>query len=290
MSLKKFLVTIRFILAHPTCGAPGILRHLHWQFKKRRQPFRPYAIEVTPHTSLKVDERWKENGVAVLAWSMQKYDHNNMSFILDVLKDEQQATAFFDVGANVGIYSLLASEAEQVVVHSFEPHPRTAEMLAANLEYNRRKNVIVHQMALSDEDGTISFQDVKGSAMNRVLEKATGNSIEVERTTLDRLVMSARVKPNLIKIDVEGHELATLRGMRNSLDECLLIFLEENHDAEPTLDALPAGFSGPYYLDFKERLISAEQCQPNEDALYVNDALFPGFCDRKGYRFEAITC
>jgi FkbM family methyltransferase len=129
----------------------------------------------------------------------------------------------FDVGANIGLYSLgLSSLAPRGRVFAFEPSPGSAEFLSANLRTNEAENVEVFAAALADHEGTISFHDVpfftagsftaeEGSWLG---SDAVGSTlVEVPCTTLDAFVKEHAVeRVDVVKIDVEGAELAVLEG------------------------------------------------------------------------------
>ena len=134
----------------------------------------------------------------------------------------------FDVGANIGLYSLgLSGLAPRGRVFAFEPSPGSAEFLRANLRSNKAENVEVFAAALADHEGTISFHDVpfftagsftaeEGSWLG---SEAVGSTlVDVPCTTLDAFVEEHAVeRVDVLKIDVEGAELAVLEGGATSL-------------------------------------------------------------------------
>lgn len=154
-----------------------------------------------------------------------------------------------DVGANQGGWTLTMAASGASVV-SFEPVPDTAARLAANIRNNPaaiRDRIEVHTVALGDSEGIIHFTAGLDAGNHRLPERIdnTGaiastaliGQIEVPVTTADE-ALSARV-PVLIKIDVEGEELAVLNGARRVLADSQLAaviietFRPHNHDREP---------------------------------------------------------
>jgi FkbM family methyltransferase len=118
----------------------------------------------------------------------------------------------YDLGANVGYYSLAA--ARRVGPHgrviAFEPLPDVADVLERHLAVNGIRNVTVERCAVSDEDGEAWFDPGVGSAYGRLSE--TGR-IRVPTVSLDRFcAVRGLPLPNVVKIDVEGAELQALRG------------------------------------------------------------------------------
>ena len=118
-----------------------------------------------------------------------------------------------DIGANLGWFTLLSSKlvGSRGQVHAFEPQPKIAAMLNASLAINGSDNVTLHDVALSDREGTAEFHVLGGNygagrlGDNDVTER--WNTIRVQTveagTYLDSLDLP-RVR--LVKIDVEGHE------------------------------------------------------------------------------------
>ena len=127
--------------------------------------------------------------------------------------------AFVDVGANTGLYSLLAATlAPSKDIISFEPHPDIAAALLNNLAVNHLQDrVVVHQIALSDSAGILNlYMPDQGHGLietSASLERnfqLAASSIQVPVKRLDDLELSGLVA--VIKVDIEGHEYAFLRG------------------------------------------------------------------------------
>lgn len=136
---------------------------------------------------------------------------------LHQLKNIAPSTSFFrtvvDVGANVGDFTLaIRNSAGQIV--AVEPAKENFSALNANLQVNRTKNVVPVNVAASDKRKELYLQ---GDASNFYV----GESEEGERATgmpLDLLARRLRIKDiDLMKIDVQGHELFALHGMRSLL-------------------------------------------------------------------------
>ena len=137
----------------------------------------------------------------------------------------------FDVGANIGQYTLLASR-RVVAVHAFEPTPRTVEKLRVNIALNNLSNVTVNQVAVSDRTGdAILFTDPKNPDTNSIMGgNENAPSISVPTITLDDYATSHALIPDLIKMDIEGAEMLALRGATRLLNEenAPLILMEIN--------------------------------------------------------------
>ncbi len=137
---------------------------------------------------------------------------------------------FLDVGANIGMLSLLAARCvgPQGRVHAVEPNPQVAARLRASLERNAIENVELHECGLSDRVEELAL---------RVWAHHTGQGTFAQRTNsgLAPLTAEHRVRvvrgdellsdrrdgrelaPGVIKIDVEGFECRVLRGLERTL-------------------------------------------------------------------------
>ena len=154
------------------------------------------------------------------------------------LENERDKGCFYDVGANIGLYGwLVCSISSTRKTIAFEPDPQNLELLGMTQALAKLENWQVNGIALSDKCGNFSFfQDSITSATGTLclddkpwIEKYLGcktQTIEVKTCTMDEILDSAQW-PSLIKIDVEGHELAVLRGGIDTLSKYKpLIILE----------------------------------------------------------------
>lgn len=118
---------------------------------------------------------------------------------------------FFDVGANVGLYSLLASKlVEDGKVVAFEPDPANVAFLKRHLILNRVANVTVLDCAITDKEGTGSFSDESTHAMGHL---EVNGKLSVATATIDALLQRQAIPPPThIKMDIEGEEFRALIG------------------------------------------------------------------------------
>jgi len=129
-----------------------------------------------------------------------------------------------DIGANIGIYSLLIAKyvGASGSVHAFEPTPRTFEQLCANYELNGFTCVQLNQLAVADKSGTSTFYLYNQCGMNSMRRQDwVGKPLEqivVETISLDEYVLAKNLqRVDLLKIDVEGAELTVFKGARSLL-------------------------------------------------------------------------
>lgn len=131
------------------------------------------------------------------------------------------ADVFFDVGANVGYYTVLGAKAvgARGRVVAFEPLVRNLNYLYRHVQMNRLENVKIIPSACSDTISLAAFSSGQNTAMGHLAEtigscaETLENDIALVSTvTLDAVAARLHVTPNVLKIDVEGAELAVLRG------------------------------------------------------------------------------
>ena len=199
---------------------------LHPQQEIKRFWFELYHRRRPPHDVICYgkDYSLKLRSDSVLAESLfigGAFEENEIRFFRDVVKP---GMTVFDVGANVGLYSVISGNAvgQSGRVWSFEPFPPIAMYLRENVCLNDLINVTVVEKAVSDLMGTFDFHvfpegcDVYNSlgAKERPEEKLHAvEKILVEVTTIDAFAGEAGIeKIDILKIDVEGAEERVLKG------------------------------------------------------------------------------
>ena len=142
------------------------------------------------------------------------YEYDNTLFWL---KQAAQANVIFDLGANVGLYSLLAAAHNQRgMIHAFEPKLELVDKLRANLDLNGLSNVVVNPLAVGAVNAQLYLHHSRGAdgsneGMNYVSKSPTGMAVEV--LTLDDYCTTHGINHvDLMKIDIEGGEFDALTG------------------------------------------------------------------------------
>lgn len=126
-------------------------------------------------------------------------------------------TTVWDIGANVGLYTLPSARAvgPEGSVVAFEPMPRNLHFLRRHLALNGLGRVAVCDAGVSDAAGTLRMAEGDSPSEFHV---DPGGSWEVRAVTLDEwLCESGLPPPDVVKIDVEGSDDAVLRGGVRSL-------------------------------------------------------------------------
>ena len=147
-------------------------------------------------------------------------------YLLRRLSDHCGCDTFLDVGANIGLYSMLfASLDKGLSIHAFEPSPTTFRELERNIALNSLDHIQTYQLAVSDLQRQVEFGIVHElSGANSVLDTTIHDTgkftrrVQVEAVRLDdKLFLTGR--RICVKIDVEGHEHRVLDGMSRLLQE-----------------------------------------------------------------------
>ena len=272
MSLKQFSNSIRSIWRNPHIHrGKAIVRHAHWQWKKAWNLF---PLEQTISQS-RITVPHKSCGVGALINSQELYNYNNMKLIQWLLRG---GGVFFDVGANIGSFTLLASELSNVKVFSFEPHPITFQTLQGNVALNHRTNVVLLNVALGNDDGEAFLTNVPGGAMNHIQESSAGNGIAIACARGRSICDAYQVVPQYMKLDVEGFEYDVLAGFEEQLAGVEVLFIEMNglsnlrSQGQHAIHDLLSHHRllGPFMCDFNRRTLSREiTTNFTEDHLYA---------------------
>lgn len=144
--------------------------------------------------------------------------------------------SFIDIGANIGMISLLAARCvgSTGCVHAFEPNPMAFEKLQAAVAANQLQQVTLHQCGLSDRQAELTLS---------VVTEHSGMGTFAQIPEKDRMLISKQyqvpvycgddVLPNelpgatFIKIDVEGFEVSVMRGLSRTLSRLRPVVLME---------------------------------------------------------------
>lgn len=172
----------------------------------------------------------------------------------------QAGSVFFDVGAHVGFYSLLASRqvGETGRVVAFEPSPRNLAYLERHLRLNAVGNVTLFKAAVAEHPGKARFHEDGVHTMGKMSESG---GLTVDSVALDDLFTHGLVPlPDCIKIDVEGAEAAVLRGARQILVLGRPTIFLATHGREVHAECIDLLQSLGYRCTPLDRNVPADQC------------------------------
>lgn len=170
-------------------------------------------------------------------------------------------TVFLDIGANLGVFSLrLAPRIKSGRIIAFEPHPKVFSLMKRSVFLNGYTGVIeTRNVALSDKNSEERLRVPAGHVGGGSLH--IGNTGDVEEfvckvTKLDDIVPEG-LACDVVKLDVEGHELSVLNGMRGvlerSADKVKVLFEKLGTNVGPERDL---------YTFFKEFGLSLFRVEP----------------------------
>ena len=168
---------------------------------------------------------------------------------------------FIDVGANKGDFTLLAARlaGNSGKVISIEPEPENHSMLQRSIALNHYDNIRAMQLALSDSDGNASLRIGATSGAHTLSPEFSGSrAVEVPTRTLDGIVAEQRpASVDMIKIDVQGLELAVLRGAAETLRAnpriVVLLDLPKQNEKRSAIGEYLAQFGFTYFAESDER-------------------------------------
>ncbi|WP_343636496.1 FkbM family methyltransferase [Fluviicola sp.] len=227
---RSFLLRHKFISALRDWDVKGI-RRLSVALPKLLLPDPKSAgkhVLKTIHGVKMVIDPSLDKGVELSLFETGTYEKGTIQLLEKYLKP---GSAFLDIGANIGLMSVIASKivGEKGIVYAAEANPGTVSILQTNIELNNCKNIQLLPVALSDEQGTaLLFENWEvnrgGASLISQSEGQQGVTVNMER--LDDL-FDENTAVDLVKIDVEGFEPPVIRGGMNWFRKQLPVFIIE---------------------------------------------------------------
>jgi len=148
------------------------------------------------------------------------FESENLKYFKKTIKKDD---VVFDVGANIGIYSLVASKTigQNGKVYSFEPADRAHSCLLKNIEINKFKNIVPIKKGVSNYSGNATFNVCDDDAYNSLGNEPMRKIIKTEKisvVTIDDFVKENNIKKvDVIKVDTEGAEYLVFKGADKTL-------------------------------------------------------------------------
>ncbi len=228
---------------------PGenIYKHLHFEgdFKVQVDDSHSFSMK---HYGFELENNLFWTGIR------NGWEKTSISLWIELVK---KSDVIFDIGANTGVYSLIAKSLNpESQVYAFEPVKRVYEKLESNNRLNGY-DIVCFDSAVSDTDGTATVYDTPTEHIYSVTvnKNLSADNVEVIPTEikvkrLDSLIEELKIeKIDLIKIDVETHEPEVLAGFGKYLDEFKPTMLIEVLDDEVGAK-IEAILNGKDYLYF----------------------------------------
>ena len=135
-----------------------------------------------------------------------------------IISSIKEPTTFIDIGANQGVFSLVAAANQSIVkIHSFEPNLKICNCLQLNFAVNNVSKYEIHNVAISTKESQINFfVSENHSGAGRI--SLTESNMTVQ--SVNHLYLNSKIAENhtpiFVKIDVEGHELEVLQELFKS--------------------------------------------------------------------------
>lgn len=230
--MEKFRRTFGFILSHPLGKnhvLKALIRFLHWQIQSSLQPSKIIIKPFVAGTKF-----YACKGLTGVTGNIYTglHEFNDMAFLLHFLTPQD---VFFDIGANVGSYTILASGVCKAKTIAIEASANTAIITQKNIVLNKLQDkVTLVNAAAGAAIGTINFSKNEDTTNHVIIadEFQSDNLETVNVIKIDDLTIQN--KPILIKIDVEGFETEVLKGMYETLkhESLKAIIIELNGSGE----------------------------------------------------------
>lgn len=205
------------------------------------------------------------------------HEFHDMAFLLHYLHEDD---LFVDVGANMGVYTILASGHKKSRTISVEPIPSTFNHFLNNINVNHLSDKVdALNIGLGGADGKLFFTK-DFDTVNHVVAESDGgaNTIEVEVKTLDHVLNGK--SPSLLKIDVEGFETEVLKGaaqtLKNNRLEAIIIELNGSgtrygYDEMCIHELLLSEQFQPYTYDPFSRTLTAVGTFGKHNTIYIRN-------------------
>lgn len=225
----------------------------------------------------------KNDTAALVNYYTGLYEFEEMCFLLHFLRRED---FLIDVGANIGVFSLLGSGHVGCNSIAFEPIPDTFKTLQENIELNGlQAKIKLLNMGLGSRNTSLHFIKTTENSLNRVAVGGEENTIEVNVDKLDNVLPGIDTYGStLLKIDVEGFETEVLNGATSLLKNPLLkaIIIELNgsgskygFDEEVAKKKInDCGFTGFTYDPFSRSFSSDTSVGIWGNVIYIRDVEF----------------
>jgi len=211
--IKQFYLTAKFILTHPLIKKNkkwyGIVNFIVWQIGARA-------------LSKKIIVPWVEDskliiGVGETGATGNIYvgfaEYQDMLFLLHALRQEE---IFVDIGANIGVYTILASKVIRANSISFEPIQNSFNRLEDQIKINRIDHLVrLENRGVGERSETLFFTNNNDTVNKVCLAGDVANTAEIEVIALDDFL--EKNKKYFFKIDVEGFEYKVILGAKDIL-------------------------------------------------------------------------
>jgi FkbM family methyltransferase len=208
-------------LVHAVYHTVGVARLRHQLFAWRYHSRKTFTAGISGHTVV-----FQTQDLYSKRWFYPRYcdgrihEEVTSHLIMKLLRGKR---CFLEVGANLGWFACLAGRVlGDGRVVAFEMDEQNFRLLQDNVATNRLHNVVTVQAAVADNNGVARYlrtTPYSRAGYHLLLDSKPerGDIVETRTITLDSYAQRNSVRPDVVKIDVEGAEVQVLRGMRTML-------------------------------------------------------------------------
>lgn len=255
---KRFLsLTGRFFKSFPDKGWKDYIRsgvqQVNWpgiNFAPQSTSIGNMPLQLIPHMG--------EFDFDSLIYRQMPHEPELYEFLNKIINDFDLV---FDIGANVGIFSVYAAKANTTArIYSFEPSGEAFARLNQNVRANKLENVTTYNVAVADKTGFLTFYEPKGHLTNGSLELDFAANFDKEPRKRMTIAVSGNLfeelmkgsRNVLVKIDTEGAEAYVLQGLKDVIT---------NHKPHLILEVLK---------DYEDQLNAVEFLKDNYEFYSIN--------------------
>lgn len=217
MLFKYILISIPFFIKNPL----DLRRPIMYLFYKlMSQDIIIYDLPQIKGYKMELDlNSHMDKGILFSGLLGKPIEVNIFTFLSKYLKKD---SVFFDIGANSGYFSILASSvAKNGFVHAFEPVPRTYKIFKKTIELNGIKNIKLNNVCVGAKNGVVKFYVDESSDVSSLNKTSYQRKTKLSKCKMIRLAdycyKNKIDKIDIMKIDTEGAEKDILFSSRNIL-------------------------------------------------------------------------
>jgi len=268
--------TLSFIINHPfnkNNKLSSLFCFIKWQFNSRLIKSK-YIFKWVDETKV-IIQRGEHAMTGNLYCGLMEYE--DMGFMLHCLR---KTDIFYDIGANVGSYTILASGVKGCRTICFEPIQSTFERLMDNINLNKIGHLVdAKNVGVGSKNEILSFTKDLNTTNRVCTSSKSDGTVDIEVITLDDNFDSS--VPSVVKIDVEGYENFVLKGGKKffSSSNVIAMIIELNgsgkvfniKDTEIHHEIMSFGFVPVKYNLFQRELEALENYNRVGNTIYVKN-------------------
>lgn len=195
----------------------------HGFFGTPRHPFQ-WEVRLANGKDLRLEVDPKDEFSLGYAFSYKIHDQGLRRLQEHLIAQMPERSVYLDIGSNIGVSSIYALSCGRAC-WLFEPNQALSPFVRQLLDHNRLGGARFEEVALSDAEGTAEFHISQSSFLSsfdseHAASEGESKAVQVPLRTLDSYLPELREAAShvVIKIDVEGHEMAVLRGADATLE------------------------------------------------------------------------